>query len=132
MLTKSAYRKRAQRAFPKLTVCELCGSTKKLQRHHHKGLEDALSVVILCQECHAKDHAHLGTWGKGSRKPRICVVCKKEFSRLCHSRTKTCGRECLEILGRLNANKRWHPEQTDLNCSETAKSFKSLNGLENK
>jgi hypothetical protein len=106
MLTPSAARKRAQRAFPKLNACEHCDNTSRLQRHH-PNLQDAESVVILCQPCHAAEHVRLGTWGTGSKKAKICAVCKKVFSDYSHSRVKCCSRECLTELGRANARKRW-------------------------
>jgi hypothetical protein len=106
MLTPSASRKQAQRAFPKLNACERCGSTSNLQRHH-PNLQDATSVAILCQACHAGEHVRLGNWGAGQKKPKICVVCGKEFSNYSHVRVKTCGRSCLSEAGRLNARKRW-------------------------
>jgi hypothetical protein len=112
MLTKAASRKRAQRAFPKLTACAHCGSTSRLQRHH-PDLSDALCVVILCQPCHAAEHVRHGTWGSGPRKPKTCVVCGKDFSDYSHIRAKTCSRACLSELGRRNARKRWDRAWTD-------------------
>jgi hypothetical protein len=118
MPTPSASRKAAQRAYPTLTDCEHCGATSTLQRHH-PDINDALSVVILCQACHAEEHVRLGTWGLGSKKPKTCVVCKKVFSVYSHTRVKTCSPACLSELGRRNARKRWHPGWTDLEDSET-------------
>jgi hypothetical protein len=106
MVTPAASRKRAQRAFPALSACEYCGSASDLQRHH-PNLNDALSVVILCQPCHAAEHVRLGTWGQGSKKPKQCVVCGREFSDYSHTRVKTCSRDCLAEAGRRNARKRW-------------------------
>ena|SRR6185369_6008396 len=106
MVTPAASRKRAQRAFPKPDACQHCGTTSELQRHH-PDLSDALSVVILCQPCHAAEHVARGTWGQGSKKPKQCVVCGREFSDYSHTRVKTCSRDCLAALGRLNARKRW-------------------------
>ena len=112
MLTPPASRKRAQRAYPTLNVCEHCGGTSQLQRHH-PNLQDAESVVILCQRCHAAEHVRLGTWGQGPKKPKTCVVCGKDFSDYSHIRAKTCSRACLSELGRRNARKRWGRVSTD-------------------
>lgn len=118
MLTKSAYRKRAQREYPKLNACERCGSTSNLQRHH-PNLEDALSVVILCQACHAEEHVRRGDWGQGKRPAKTCVVCGREFSDYSHVRVKTCSPTCLSEIGRVNARKRWGVAWTDLEDSGT-------------
>jgi protein-arginine kinase activator protein McsA len=126
MLTKPASRKRAQRAFPTPTACEHCGSTSHLQRHH-PNLQDATSVVILCQTCHAAEHVRLGTWGQGSKKPKTCVVCGTEFSDYSHVRVKTCSPTCLSELGRRNARKRWGNAMTDLAPSATPSSPRSPN-----
>lgn len=112
MLTPSASRKRAQRAFPKPSACERCGTTSQLHRHH-PNLQDATSVVILCQRCHAAEHVRRGDWGRGAKKPKTCVVCGREFSNYSHTRVKTCSPTCLSELGRQNARKRWGPESTD-------------------
>lgn len=127
MLTKAASRKRAQREFPALTACESCGSTSDLQRHH-PNLQDALSVVILCQPCHAKAHVARGDWGHGAKKPKTCAVCGREFSIYSHSRVKTCGDTCRSEAGRRAASKRWGTESTDCGDSATRSSRKSRNG----
>ena len=129
MVTKYVLRKRAQRAYPRPNACERCGNTSSLQRHH-PNLNDALSVVILCQACHVKEYVTHGSWGRGPRKEKVCVVCGKGFSDYSHSRVKTCGRECLTQLGRLNAFKRWGTGSLDLGRSETPSSRKSRNTLE--
>lgn len=118
MLTPVASRKRAQRAFPKLTACEHCGNTSRLQRHH-PNLQDATSVVILCQPCHVAEHVRRGDWGAGVKKPKTCVVCKREFSDYSHTRVKTCGPTCLSELGRINSCKRWDRVSLDLSASGT-------------
>src|SRR5437762_7865470 len=102
MLTPAASRKRAQRAYPLPDACAHCGITCNLQRHH-PNLQDATSVVILCQRCHAAEHVRLGTWGVGAKKPKTCAVCEKEFSDYSHVRVKTCSRSCLAEMGRRNA-----------------------------
>ena len=126
MLTKAASRKRAQRAYPVLSACERCESTSALQRHH-PNINDALSVVILCQPCHAKEHVARGTWGIGSKTPNTCAVCAKEFSDYSDARVKTCSRACLSELGRRNARKRWDRASTDLEPSATPSSPRSPN-----
>jgi len=123
MPTPSASRKAAQRAYPRLTACEHCGTTSQLQRHH-PDLSDALSVVILCQPCHAAEHVRHGTWGNGPRTVKTCVVCGKDFSDYSHIRAKTCSRACLSELGRRNARKRWDHASTDCGDSGTPSSRK--------
>lgn len=113
MPTKNALRKQAQRAYPKPLPCELCGETKKVQRHR-PNIEGALSVVFLCQKCHVKEEMARGTWGRGLKKPKVCVVCGEMFTKYTHVRVKTCGKACRSELGRLNANKRWRNASTDL------------------
>lgn len=43
-----------------VSICEKCGSTKNLQRHH---VNKRLSM-ILCQECHTAEHMKDGSWGR--------------------------------------------------------------------
>lgn len=97
-------RKAAQRAIS-VSFCEMCGLKSGLQRHHPDIL-DPLNVVILCQPCHAAVHVADGTWGNGKKQPKKCVVCLRLFDYR-HSLNKTCSRECLSELGRMNARKRW-------------------------
>ena len=118
MVTKSALHKRAQRAYPQLIACVVCGTTSSLQRHH-PNLNDALTVVILCQACHAREHVRLGTWGRGEKQAKTCAVCGKDFSDYSHTKVKTCSRTCLSELGRRNARKRWGSASPDLEHSET-------------
>ena len=106
MLTKSAYRKQAQREYPILPPCQKCGSADRVQRHHPT-LEDALCVEFLCQKCHTAEHQQSGSWGSGPKQVKVCVICGKEFTNYTHTRVKTCSRECLSDLGRINAFKRW-------------------------
>ena len=58
---------RTKGVFSKPTACVSCGTTSHLQRHHPDH-QDALSVVILCQPCHAKADAAHGQWGRGPKK----------------------------------------------------------------
>jgi len=126
MVTKAASRKRAQRGYQELTACERCRSTSNLQRHH-PDINDALTVDILCQPCHAAVHVARGTWGQGRKKTKVCVVCQKDFCNYSHSRVKTCSRICLSELGRRNANKRWGNEFSGLEDSATPSFRKSPN-----
>lgn len=57
-------RHRAQRLFA-AHVCEACGATENLHRHHRD--ENPLNnrpenVAILCQDCHAKAHGGKFAW----------------------------------------------------------------------
>lgn len=106
MLTKIASRKRAQREFPKPSPCERCGSGVLVQRHHPDH-QDALSVIFLCQACHAEEETARGTWGHGRRKVKKCALCGAEFSNYTHSRVKLCSDSCRRKVGRINAHKRW-------------------------
>lgn len=129
MLTKSAIRKQGQRAMPSLEKCERCGATENLQRHY-PNMKDAAYVVVLCQKCHAEDHCKTGSWGRGPRKAKTCVICGLEFSDYSHTRVKTCGPNCLSELGRRNAYRRWAPGLTDLEDSEMPSFPNSQSGSE--
>jgi hypothetical protein len=118
MPTKSASRKAAQRAYPALEKCESCGTTERLQRHH-PDLSDALSVVILCQSCHAAADQALGKWGRGNRPAKVCSICGHSFTDYSHSRVKNCSPECVAEAGRRNARKRWDRVRTDCEPSAT-------------
>jgi hypothetical protein len=140
-LTPAASRKRAQRAHPTMTSCERCGSTWRLQRHH-KDIQLAESVEILCQTCHIEADFQAGT--RKRRVPKTCVVCEAIFTEYSHSRVKCCSPACLSELGRQNARKRWDggianprspesptaslSESTDLEPSGTASSPRSPSG----
>jgi len=102
----NSIRKQANRSIP-ATQCEKCGSTERLQRHH-EDYREPMNVVILCQTCHKNHHVKNGTWGSGAKKLKVCVICGTAFT-LGHPSLKTCSKECLTVLGRNNANKRWHP-----------------------
>ena len=97
-------RKAAQRAIS-ASSCEQCGAIEKLQRHH-PDLSKPLEVEVLCQPCHAAEHMASGTWGRGRKLPRKCVVCSKEFLHG-HSKAKTCSPQCRSERGRQNAERRW-------------------------
>ena len=89
--------------------CESCGTGSNLQRHHP--IYEASAVQILCQSCHAALHVAEGTWGNGpkdeSKYIRDCVICGKTFQASHSKNGKTCSKDCLSELGRLNASKRW-------------------------
>src|SRR5215213_3696754 len=104
MLSDSAIRKRAQRAHPTLTQCELCGSTQRLHRHH-PDYSKPEEIQVVCIHCHPKMDMRDGTGRR--KKPKDCVVCGTTFTHYSHSRVKCCSTECLSELGRRNALKRW-------------------------
>jgi len=117
-------RKRSQRLIDtEGKSCEECGKKGKLHRHHIKMEEN--SVILLCPQCHTKYHMKNGTWGKGLRKTKNCVICGREFVPNHSKKHKTCSGRCLSELGRLNALKRWQKtEQTDSKLSEIALSLR--------
>jgi len=118
MLTKSASRKRAQRAIPLPKNCERCGCESNRLHRHHGNHQNALYVVILCPQCHADVGAKIGE--RRIKKEKICVMCGRSFREYSHSRVKTCGKACLSELGRRNALKRWtQPAPSDSRRSET-------------
>lgn len=112
-MKKATIRKRSQR-LKSLSgeSCATCGGTENLQRHHptYTGTD----FTILCQECHANEHKADGSWGKGSKKTKICVICGSEFTPSHSKKHTTCSRPCLSELGRRNARKRWDRAWTDL------------------
>lgn len=117
-MKRATIRKRSQR-LKSLSgeSCAKCGSTENLQRHHQTYTES--DFIILCQECHASEHNADGSWGKGSRKTRSCVICGSEFTPNHSKRHTTCSPDCLSELGRRNARKRWDRTSTDLKPSVT-------------
>ena len=56
-------RKRAGRDRP-LDKCDICGTTKDLQRHHVGPYSKATKVRVLCQKCHTREHMKRGDWGR--------------------------------------------------------------------
>jgi len=62
-----------------------------------------------------------GTWGRGLREIKNCVICLKTFAPKHSKNPKTCSSDCLKNLGRLNALKRWKKdlEPTELKLLET-------------
>jgi hypothetical protein len=103
-LSGAAIRKRAQRAHPTLTRCELCGSAERLHRHHPDYAKPE-EIVVVCIHCHAKMDLRDGT--RRTKKPKVCTVCGATFTNYSHSRVKTCSRPCLSEAGRRAAMKRW-------------------------
>ncbi|MFX7938275.1 HNH endonuclease, partial [Acinetobacter baumannii] len=66
----------------KVTVCESCGTTTTLRRHHKdRNRENNLpeNIAILCQECHKAEHVSAGDWGRGQVKLVKCKICQNEF-----------------------------------------------------
>lgn len=130
-MSKSAARKAAQRVV-KMTKCEICGATTKLNRHH-VNYEKYIDVIVLCSKCHAQLHEHSIS---GRRKMARRVVCGKYFYPT-HSKKGQllCGEDCRSFYLKICAMKRWHggkwnlifqelqrrqkTEWTDLDVSET-------------
>src|SRR3990167_3319507 len=106
-MLKNTIRKQSQRLM-NLTgkSCGNCGSIENLQRHHPDYTVPG-NMKILCQTCHKNLHLESGSWGKGLRKKKNCAVCGKEFVPHHSKNHKTCSKDCLSELGRLNARKRW-------------------------
>lgn len=126
----SALRKRSQRSFAiDDESCELCGSDINIQRHHPD--PTSANFLIVCQKCHVEIHMKDGSWGRGLRKTKNCVICGSEFVPNHSKKHTTCSKPCLSELGKRNALKRWHPnESTDLKPSETQSCHKSQSGSE--
>ena len=77
------------------------------------------TIMILCPKCHVSEHMKNGSWGRGLKKTKICVVCGNIFVPNHSKKHKSCSSKCLSELGRLNAMKRWYPtEQKELKDSE--------------
>lgn len=104
MLSGAAIRKRAQRAHPTLTQCELCGATERLHRHHPDYTKPE-EIVVVCIHCHAQMDALDGT--RRTKKVKVCAICEASFTNYSHSRVKTCSRRCLSEAGRRASMKRW-------------------------
>ena len=113
VVTRNAAHRRAQRAIPAI-MCDQCGATKHLHRHHrNRNPQDntAKNVRILCHRCHEKEHIQAGDWGKGRRLPaKICPCCQRQFQPR-KATTLLCGRsECRAEWGRRSAARRWSRE----------------------
>ena len=108
MTTKWAARKRAQRAMPTLKgqVCQRCGSTRGLQRHH-PDYADLNRFEVLCRPCHGEADVRDGH--RKTKQPKACKVCGNLFMPSHSQKHSTCSRECLSEVGRRNAEKRWRP-----------------------
>lgn len=107
---KSAGRKRAQRAIPEMTKCNRCPETSDLQRHHvdrNPMNNDPGNLEVLCQACHAAEHATDGSWGKGNVQSVACKVCGSSFQPKRTRRATLCGAECKKEWGRICALRRW-------------------------
>ena len=122
--SKNAGRRRAQKLY-EAEKCEICHSTKNVQRHHIDGNpvnNSKVNIQILCQACHVQEEITKGTWGKPRRlKEKNCVVCGAIF-RPRRSVSKLCGNpQCLVKHGKRSAALRWElkTEPTDLNPLET-------------
>jgi hypothetical protein len=103
-------RKRTQRAIPLQGLsCPKCGSTYRLQRHHPDYGSERCEVI--CQKCHIEFHKAEGTWGRGVKTMKLCVICEQPFDPGSNLNVRTCGPPCFSELGRRNARKRWGPEK---------------------
>ena len=100
---KTGIWKAAQRAIS-ATACEDCGSTRRLERHHHD-YSKPLDVRVLCHRCHMREHARLNL----PRRMKRCAICPREFLPNHSKNHKTCSRECLSEIGRRNAAKALGP-----------------------
>ncbi len=102
--------KQAQRTY-KAELCEMCGGTLTLQRHHKDGNptnNEKSNVMVVCQPCHVKIHCLIGNWGKGNVKQSACKICGQIFKPKRTRRSKLCGKpECLKENGRQSAGLRW-------------------------
>lgn len=108
MTIRDVAHKSAQRAMPVLTMCQECGSTDNLERHHPNYNQPSI-FQVLCQKCHIKADQRDGT--RRTRKTKNCKVCGKEFTPSHSKNNNTCSKECLSEIGRINANKRWHGQR---------------------
>jgi hypothetical protein len=55
LASKSAGRGRARRKFQKANLCQKCGSTRRVERHHKDGNplnNRKRNIAILCRRCH--------------------------------------------------------------------------------
>jgi len=105
-MANATVRKASQRLMPLSDAsCAQCGSTAQLQRHHRN--YTPTDFIVLCQRCHANLHIADGSWGRGRKMIKDCVICGKPFQYR-HSTNRTCSNVCFSELGRLNASKRWH------------------------
>jgi hypothetical protein len=108
---ENSARQRTLKLFPKesLTCCEVCGDfEKRLHRHHKdKNTYNNLpeNILICCQNCHAKEHQKIGTWGTG-KKQRICISCHQIFTHE-NRRRKTCSDVCFLKICSSKATQRW-------------------------
>jgi hypothetical protein len=103
-MRKNTIRKRAQRTEPDPTMCQECGATGSLERHH-PDYTDPDRFEVLCQPCHVRADLRDGT--RRQKKRKACKVCGAMFLPSHSKKHTTCGPECLSEIGRRNARKRW-------------------------
>ena len=57
LIARATVRNNASRGkLAKPDLCENCGSSGRLEGHHHKGYENILDVKWLCRRCHVAEH----------------------------------------------------------------------------
>lgn len=104
MVCKWTARKKAQKHIPAL-VCQECGATENLERHHHD-YSKALDVQVLCPPCHVKADQRDGT--RRSMREYRCRHCNTVFLPNQHH-AKACSPECVRALIIAATTKRWGP-----------------------
>ena len=96
---KRRARQQAQNAVD-LGPCKKCGA--QATDRHHPDYTKPLEVILLCRECHMKEHVDFlkeeGARGAKKRwaansKEAVCEYCEKLFTRK-RPREKTCSRSC--------------------------------------
>lgn len=109
-------RARARRAFPKVTPCERCGSTARVQRHHDD-ISKPLEIRMLCWVCHMEWH----------HPPSVvlanCQVCGREFQPTRSQHSRICSDLCRVEMGRLSAEKRWADKPRTKECAVCGVTF---------
>ncbi len=98
-------RKQAQRLYPiaEDDVCDHCGLTVTLQRHHkdHNPMNNAPeNIALLCVKCHGTEHKKIAQ--------ATCKICAGVFQPKRSRRSTICGKEsCKKELGKISAKLRW-------------------------
>ena len=105
-----ASRKAAQRAVSLSgKVCEVCGVSERLQRHHHD-YSKPTEVTILCQNCHVQADIADGT--RKTKQMKSCKLCGAAFMPTHSTKHNLCGPACRSEMGRINAFKRWRGDRS--------------------
>lgn len=101
---KNTLRKAARKATAKITACQACGATGKLERHH-PDYSTPKMVEVLCPPCHIAADQRDGTRPK--KEMKACAHCGAQFLPVHSQKHKLCSDECRSAVGRINARKRW-------------------------